>query len=178
MGRDKALLPWDATDLLGHTLARLAVVTDAVRLLSGPEPRYGDRGVPEDTDVVAGAGPLAGLLTALERDEGRGVLLLGADLPLVPTSLLARLAARLESADAVVPVAGRGPEPLCAAYGPACLGPVRRYVAAGDLGMTAFWREVRVRPLCADELLAFGDPEILFLNVNTPEDYERALRLR
>jgi hypothetical protein len=29
-----------------------------------------------------------------------------------------------------------------------------------------------------DELGAFGDPDELFLNVNAPEDYEKALALR
>ncbi len=177
MGRDKALLPWADTDLLGHALARLGRVTDEVRILPGPERRYTDRGVALDLDLAPDQGPLAGLLAALEGASGRAAVLLGIDLPLVPSRLLERLVALGPSVDAIVPVSPRGPEPLCAVYGAACLEPVRVRVAAGDLKMTAFWPDVRVREVGPEELEAFGDPAELFLNVNAPEDYERARAL-
>jgi molybdopterin-guanine dinucleotide biosynthesis protein A len=177
MGRDKARLPWGDTDLLGHALARLRAVADEVRVLSGPELRHGERGVPVLVDPSADLGPLGGLLAALESASGRAALVLAIDLPLVPAALLAHLHARGEGVDAVVPVSPEGPEPLCALYGPACLEPVRRSVRGGRLQMTAFWRDVRVRTVEGDEVGAFGDPESLFLNVNGPADYERARRL-
>lgn len=177
MGQDKALLPWGDSDLLGHALGRLGGVMDEVGILSGAERRYPDRGVAEHLDAAPDLGPLAGLLAALESAPGRGALLLGIDLPLVPSRLLERLVALEESADAVVPVSPRGPEPLCAFYGAACLEPVRRRVAAGDLKMTALWPDVRVQQLGPDELALYGDPATVFLNVNAPEDYDRALEL-
>jgi molybdopterin-guanine dinucleotide biosynthesis protein A len=177
MGRDKARLPWGDTDLLGHALARLRAVADEVRVLSGPELRHGERGVPVLVDPSADLGPLGGLLAALESASGRAAPVLAIDLPLVPAALLAHLRARGEGVDAVVPVSPEGPEPLCALYGPACLEPVRRSVRGGRLQMTAFWRDVRVRTVEGDEVGAFGDPESLFLNVNGPADYERARRL-
>jgi molybdopterin-guanine dinucleotide biosynthesis protein A len=176
MGRDKALLPWGDTDLLGHALTRLRRVTDDVRILAG-SPRYGTRGAPVLTDPVPNRGPMAGLLAALESAGGRPALLLGVDLPLVPASLLARLLALGRSVDAVVPVSPRGPEPLCAVYGAGCLEPVRRAISTDDLSMTGLRGEIQVREVGPEELVAFGDPQDLFLNVNEPEDYERALRL-
>jgi molybdopterin-guanine dinucleotide biosynthesis protein A len=176
MGRDKALLPWGDTDLLGHALARLRSVTDDTRILVGAEPRHTERGFPVEVDAAPDLGPLAGLLAALE-SAPKGALLLGVDLPLIPSTLLAHLATLCHEgdADAIVPVSRRGPEPLCAAYGPRCLEPVRQHVANRDLKMTSFWPDLRVREIGPDELAAFGDPDELFLNVNTPDDYERAL---
>jgi len=46
----------------------------------------------------------------------------------------------------------------------------------GRLKMTSFWPDVRVREVVPAELAAFGDPDVLFLNVNDPADYERARR--
>ena len=174
MGRDKALLPWGGTDLLGHALARLQAVASEVRILCGAQARYGDRGFPVELDPVPGAGAIGGLLAALAAARGRSALLLAVDLPLVPESLLARLATLAPDADAVVPVWARGPEPLCALYGAACLSAVRRRVAGGELRMTSFWPDVRVRELGAAELAAFGEPDRLFLNVNGPDDYAAA----
>jgi molybdopterin-guanine dinucleotide biosynthesis protein A len=172
MGRDKALLPWAGKDLLGHTLARLEAVASEVRIVSGPEARHAERGVPVDTDP--GTGALAGVLAGLAAARGRAGLVLAVDLPLVPSTLLARLLERADGVDAVVPMSPRGAEPLCALYGPACLEPIRRQLERGDLRMTAFWPAVRVLRLEPAELADLGDPELLFLNVNTPADLERA----
>ena len=187
MGSDKALLPWSASDLLDHALVRLRAVTPDVRILSGPELRYPDRGVPVLRDLVPDAGSLGGVLAGLEALAQRGAgggagggaasdagLFLGIDLPFVTVSLLARLAALAEGFDAVVPVSPGGPEPLAALYRPACLPPIRRRMAEGRFEMTAFWPEVRVRTVEGDELRALGDPMRLFRNLNTRADYEHA----
>ncbi len=170
MGRDKALLPWGETDLLGHALARLLAVTGDARILCGPAPRYLDRGVPVETDLVREGGPLAGILTGLAGCADRPGLFLAVDLPAVPVSLLADLVERAVGCDAVVPVSPRGPEPLCAVYGPACLEPIRRRLSAGELKVKAFWPDVRVKHVGPDELAAFGDPGELFRNLNAPAD--------
>ena len=173
MGPDKALLAWGGTDLLGHALDRLRAVCRDVRILSGSETRYADRGVPVVMDTVEGAGSLAGVLAGLEAAGGTG-LFLGIDLPFVPVPLLDHLARLAGPVDAVVPVSPGGPEPLAAVYGPACRAPIRRCLAEGRFKMTAFWPDVRVREVGPAELLAFGDPARLFRNLNTPEDYEAA----
>lgn len=178
MGRDKALLPWHATDLLGHALARLALVTEDVRILCGAQLRYADRGRPVVTDAAPELGPLAGLLAALESSAGRPALLLAVDMPNVPAGLLARLLALLPGFDAVVPVSAHGPEPLCGAYGPACLEPVRRHIARGELKMTSFWPDVRVREIDSAEVAEFGRAGHLFFNVNAAADYERATAVK
>ncbi len=172
MGRDKALVPWGEGDLLSHTLARLAAVTPEVRIVSGAERRHLDRGRPVDRD--AGTGALAGVLAGLATAEPRAGLVLAIDLPLVPSALLERLVAEAHGVDAVVPCSPRGPEPLCALYGPGCLEPIRRRVERGELAMKAFWPEIRLRRLEAEAFADLGDPQLLFLNVNTPQDLERA----
>jgi molybdopterin-guanine dinucleotide biosynthesis protein A len=176
MGRDKALLPWHGGDLLGHTLARLSAVTPEVRILCGSGRRYLDRGVVVHEDALEGAGPIAGVLAALEAAAGRRALVLAVDLPFVPASLLARLVELGEAFDAVVPASTRGPEPLCACYGPGCRDAIRRRTAAGELKMTGFWPDVRVRVVAPHEIRELADPETAFLNLNAPEDYERARR--
>jgi molybdopterin-guanine dinucleotide biosynthesis protein A len=171
MGRDKALLPWGRGTLLDHTLERLAAACSEVRILSGAEPRYADRGLPVDVDAIADAGPLAGVCVGLERAAGRVALFLAVDLPGVPPALLTRLAELAAEFDAVAPVTDDGRHPLCAAYASGCLAPVRLRLAAGERKLTCFWPDVRVREVGPRELAAFGDVEAMLRNVNTPEDY-------
>jgi molybdopterin-guanine dinucleotide biosynthesis protein A len=127
-----------------------------------------------DADLVRDVGAIAALHTALEHATGPA-LLLAVDLPHVPVALLRRLAELVRDFDAVVPISPGGPEPLCAAYGSACRDAIRRTLGREAYKLTAFWPEVRVREVSPAELAAFGDPNRLFANLNTPADYERAV---
>lgn len=174
MGSDKALLAWGASTLLDHTLARLRAVSSDVRILSGPESRYAERGFPVVVDALPDGGPLAGVCAGLASAAEHAGVFLAVDLPFVPVALLMRLLELAPGFDAVVPVTTDGAHPLCAVYGPGCLAPIRRRLAAGERKMTCFWPDVRVREAGPLELAPFGDPALLLRNVNTPEDYEGA----
>jgi molybdopterin-guanine dinucleotide biosynthesis protein A len=174
MGADKALLAWGPSTLLDDALARLGQVVADVRILAGSQPAYQDRGRPVHPDALEGAGSLGGIYTGLLELERAPGLFLAVDLPFVPVPLLSRLLELLPGYDAVVPVSPGGPEPLCAVYAPACREPIRGRIQSGQLKMTAFWPDVRVREVGPSELRAFGDPLLMFRNLNTPEDYQRA----
>lgn len=172
MGCDKALLPWRGSSLLDHALGRLREVCGDVRILCGAAPRYEGHGATIVVDRVTDAGPLGGLEAALEAAEGRPALFLAVDLPFVTAGLLALLLERLDGWDAVVPVVGGRPEPLCAVYGPGCLPSVAARLAQGERRMTCFWPDVPVREVREPDLDGLGDPVMLFHNVNTPGDFE------
>ena len=129
------------------------------------------------SDVLPGQGPLGGILTAIETLGA--ALCVAWDMPFLPAELLAALASGLGDADAVVPESPsrRGLEPLCAAYGPACGPAIRAAVARGDQRAVGFHADVRVVRLPRDAVLQYGDPAVLFFNVNTPDDLARAEQL-
>ena len=47
---------------------------------------------------------------------------------------------------------------------------IERRIAAGDRRVIGFYDDVRVARLRADGVARFGDPALLFMNVNTPEE--------
>ncbi|HOX20539.1 MAG TPA: molybdenum cofactor guanylyltransferase [Gemmatimonadales bacterium] len=126
-------------------------------------------------DVHPGAGALGGILTAVSADA-RPVVCVAWDMPFVPPALLRRLADELHGSDAVLPASGgpRGVEPMCAGYGPACRAAIESVIAAGDLRAIAFHSAVRTSILPAETVAAFGDPAVLFFNVNTRDDLTQA----
>lgn len=128
-------------------------------------------------DVQVGAGSLGGIHAALVH-AGSAVLVVAWDMPFVPPSLLSALRTLGREADAVVPESDsrRGLEPLCAYYSPACLGPVERRIASGDRRVIAFHQDVRLVRLTAAEVAQHGDPAVMFMNVNTPDDLSHAER--
>jgi molybdopterin-guanine dinucleotide biosynthesis protein A len=152
-------------------------VTDDLLLVAN-DPAAGGwlPGVPVQADIVPNAGGLGGIHAALHRARSP-VVIVAWDMPFVPAPLLSRLRIMGDSADVAVPESDssrRGVEPLCAYYSPACLPFVEQSLRDGDLRVVGFHANVRVARLPADAVSAFGDPELLFMNVNTPDDLARA----
>lgn len=178
-GQPKGLLTVAGRRILDRVAAALETATGSAPLLVANDPAAGEwvEGLEVYRDVVPGAGAIGGILTAVER--AGPVVCVAWDMPFVSAPLLAELAAGLEAADAVIPESDsrRGLEPLCAAYGPACAAAIRAALARGDRRAIGFHTAVNVSRLPRERVLQYGDPDVLFFNVNTPDDLERAEQL-
>jgi len=175
-GTDKASLLVGGTRVIERQLGALASVADDVRIVTNEPDRYAALGVRIIADRIADAGPLGGLHAALVDAGQDRVVVLACDLPFVTPALLQTLLAAFETGgevDAVVPRSARGVEPLCAVYAARCAAVAERRIRAGNLSMRGLLKDVRVREVGPDVLAAF-DEETMFLNINTPHDYERA----
>nr|NIP80629.1 molybdenum cofactor guanylyltransferase [Gemmatimonadota bacterium]NIQ58961.1 molybdenum cofactor guanylyltransferase [Gemmatimonadota bacterium]NIU79155.1 NTP transferase domain-containing protein [Gammaproteobacteria bacterium]NIX45544.1 NTP transferase domain-containing protein [Gemmatimonadota bacterium]NIY09836.1 NTP transferase domain-containing protein [Gemmatimonadota bacterium] len=160
---------------------------------------YRDLDLPVRPDLRPGLGALGGLHTGLHwaREAGRpGILAVACDMPFVEPALLSALldraadplrrrkastarrqhAGRRALPDVVLPESRsqRGVEPLCAYYATSCLAAVEARLDRDDHRMIGFHDDVAVAtiPLAAVERL--GDPAVVFMNVNTREDRDRA----
>lgn len=102
------------------------------------------------------------------------------DMPFVPSSLVGELARRVggpagRRVDAVVPVVDGKPEPLCAAYSKNTAEAFADAVRTGILkNSDVLGRLPNVVWLEEADLRRFGDPRVMFFNVNTPADLARA----
>lgn len=125
-------------------------------------------------DVRPGFGSLGGIYTAVV-EAPAPVVVVAWDMPFVSEALLGRLTEGLREHDACLPQSGgrRGVEPLCAAYGPACREAIARSLDEGDRRAIAFHDRITVGILPLSEVARYGDPELLFFNVNTADDLRR-----
>ena len=158
--------------IIDRVAGALLDVTDELLLVANtPDAVDWLPGVRIGADIVPNAGGLGGIHAALHHAQS-AVLVVAWDMPFVPSGLLARLRELGDSADVAVPESGsrRGVEPLCAFYAPSCLPAIDRSLVENDLRVVGFHSSVRVARLPAVEVSAFGDPELLFMNVNTPDD--------
>lgn len=126
-------------------------------------------------DLRPGLGSLGGIYTACVAAPAP-VVLVAWDMPFVPPGLLRALAQGLERWDACLPESGsrRGLEPLCAAYGPAAVPAIEAALAAGDLRAIGFHHAINVGILSTEQVSRFGDPGLLFFNVNTAGELAEA----
>jgi molybdenum cofactor guanylyltransferase len=126
-------------------------------------------------DVLPGRASLVGIHAALVH-AGSDVVVIAWDMPFVPGALLASLRDRLRAGvSAVIPMGIGGPEPACAAYSVDALAHIERLVRAHTLKLANLVDALpNVVLLSAAEVARFGDPAVMFMNVNSPEDLARA----
>jgi molybdopterin-guanine dinucleotide biosynthesis protein A len=129
-------------------------------------------------DIRPGLGALGGIYTAVVEAPAPAVCVAW-DMPFVPAPLLRALADGLAGHDAMLPES-EGPrrlEPLCAAYGPGCRAAVEAALEAGDRRAVGFHPRISLGILPLSDVRRFGDPALLFFNVNTADDLAGAERL-
>ncbi len=145
---------------------------------NAPEARSWLPGAEVVPDRLAVRGSLSGIYTAISA-AGAPVLVVAWDMPFVPAALLKALAERSDGYDVFLPESGgrRGVEPLCGVYGPGCAGPILRQLERDDFRVIGFHREVKVGTLPLEEVVRYGNVEVIFFNVNTAEDLARAEEL-
>jgi molybdopterin-guanine dinucleotide biosynthesis protein A len=134
-------------------------------------------------DLFPGAGPLAGIHAGLSAARHDLLLALATDIPFVNLALVRHIVGLAQGYDAIVPQIPHPAtgelvwEPLHALYRRSCLPAIAARLAAGEHRVVGFLPDVRTRPLTLAEITPF-DPELRsFLNVNTPEDWQRAQEL-
>lgn len=178
-GVPKGLLSVGGGRILDRVVERVQAVTGAPPLLIANAPgasawRPDLKTIP---DARPGCGSLGGIYTAVMAAP-EPVLCVAWDMPFVPEALLRALVDGQAAGnyDAFLPESSsrRGLEPLCAVYDPACGPAIARRLETGDLKAISFHTDVRIGILSLAQVRAFGDPDELFFNVNTPDDLERA----
>jgi molybdenum cofactor guanylyltransferase len=179
MGSDKSRLVFAGQTGVAHIAAALRPLTLSVRLV-GSRDHCGDFQNIPDLDERWGA--LGGIHAALDACRSTWALIAACDLPLVTTELFKRLWQEAETAevfDAIVPIQSDGrPQPLCAFYRrDSCLAAARTLIAAGEHRPRALLASVKTHKAIFDDLADLPGASTLFLNVNTPDDYERAKRI-
>lgn len=169
MGRDKAHLDRDGQPALEYLADLLEPLVDKVWVSvrqGQPADELRDR-YPQIVDRDDDAGPVAGILAALESEPGVDWLVVACDLPNLDAATVTNL---LENASDPRFTAYRSthdglPEPLCALYRPDAKATIRAFVDEG----TRCPRKILIRSEA--ELLEQPNPRALD-NVNTPEDLE------
>ncbi|CUH67559.1 Molybdenum cofactor guanylyltransferase [Thalassovita gelatinovora] len=178
-GGDKCLLALGGRPLLAQVIDRFRPQVGAMMLNANGDPaRFADCGLPVVADDFADAGPLAGVLAALDWAAGQGatqVATVAADTPFLPPDLVLRLQQ------------GRGQAPIALATTPDPENRSRLHPTFGlwsvDLrpGLRAalqqgsrkmgHWAEAQ-----GAARVIFDSPQAQqwFFNVNTPDDLVRA----
>jgi molybdopterin-guanine dinucleotide biosynthesis protein A len=177
-GRDKAALVIQGLRVLDRQLEALRQVTDRIVIVGGSIERFADAGVPIIADRTPALGPLGGICTALEYATSHRTLILACDLPFVTAQFLAYLAETARECEVTMPRTAHGVHPLCAAWATTAAPMVSGLVDQGVRKVRDVVARLRVHIVEGDALNAFDPDGRLLHNINTPDDYARALASR
>lgn len=175
-GQDKALLEIDGQPLISRIVDKLSVLSDDLLIVTNDPDHYEclARSIRLVPDEQPGAGALMGVYSGLRASRHPHALCVACDMPFLNVDLLAYLVGLAEGYDVVVPRMGDYLEPLHAVYAKACLPAMRRLLTANRRQIVAFFPDVRVRYVDADEINRLDPDHLSFVNVNTPQDWVRA----
>ena len=128
-------------------------------------------------DIPGYAGPLSGIVTALEKYNGEGILVSPVDSPFISSAFLSTLLRHRKDADVVIPALDDILYPTIGYYRKNCLPALKEDASAKTMNLTSILKDapLRIRILNAEELQKCGNPVKLLFNVNSPADYTRAL---
>lgn len=179
-GRNKAALRLGHAVILEQQLAVLRAVVDQTVIIASDDTPYRSYGVPIIPDLVPGAGAIGAVYTAIRSASTARTLVVACDMPFLNVPFLSHLVAAGSDVDIAIPRTARGYEPLCATYSRRCADPLRRQIEAKHLKVSDVLAAVRgltIRELGPEEIAPYGQDEVLFFNINTPDDYTRAVGL-
>jgi molybdopterin-guanine dinucleotide biosynthesis protein A len=180
MGRPKAWLPFAGEIMLPRVVRLLGEVVSPVVVVAAPDQEVPalPAGVDIIRDEVEGQGPLRGLSAGLMALQGRveGAYLSSCDVPFLVPAFVRRMVELLGEHAICVPEIGGYRHPLAGVYRVGVVEVARGLLEQGRMRPVFLFEAVPTR-IVGPEELAGVDPEFQSLrNLNTPEEYEAAVR--
>jgi molybdopterin-guanine dinucleotide biosynthesis protein A len=180
MGEDKALKPFLERPLIQRVVDRLRPIADEVIVTTNRPEDYAFLGTRLISDLKPGRGALGGLYTAITSASYPIVAVVACDMPFASTRLIEGMSSLMvqHEADVVIAKSDEGYEPLHAVYRrETCLPAIKSAIDADLWKVIAWFPQVNVHELSAEEIKSLDPGGLAFWNVNTPEEFTEAERI-
>jgi molybdopterin-guanine dinucleotide biosynthesis protein A len=176
-GAPKALLELGGQRIIERVAAVLRSVVDDVLIVTNTPELYAFLGLPMVADVFPDHGSLGGIYSGLAAASGEAAFTVACDMPFLRADVARLVIDHAAEGDVVIPRVGEQFETLHAVYGKRCLGPMEERLRAGRLKIVGFFDDVHVLEIPESDVARHADPTVVFMNVNTPAELERARSL-
>jgi len=178
-GREKAFITLHGRFILDHIYELFQELFDEIILVTNNPEAYLRWDLNITTDLFAVRGSLTGIHTGLFYAANPHVFVTACDTPFLCKELVYCLLDNVKpDLDIVIPCTDAGFEPLCAVYSKRCLAPIEQQLMRKKLKIETLFKKIRLKKILGPTLRQ-ADPDLLsFININTPQDLERAQRLK
>lgn len=176
-GEPKALLALGGRRIIERVVEAVMPAVDDLLVVTNTPELYAFLGLPMVGDVYPDHGSLGGIFSGLRAAPGDAAFTVACDMPFLHPEVVRLVVQRAGEGDVVIPRAGGQLETLHAAYARACLPHMEARLRQGRLKIVDFFDAVRVVEIPEADVARYRAPEVAFMNVNTPEELERARAL-
>jgi len=176
MGRPKAQLLFDGEPLIVHIARALESLFSDIVIVAAPGQELPSLPVTLVHDEEAYQGPVAGIYYGLKAASREVGFVTSCDVPFLNLSLISYLISQVVDYDVVVPYWQDRLQPLHAVYRRSVLPLLQEQLERGELRPISLYKNVRTREILEGEIRGFDPDGMSFLNMNTPEDYQAALK--
>ncbi len=173
-GQPKALMELGGRRLIERVADVVRAVTDDQLIVTNTPELYAFLDLPMVADIFPDHGSLGGIYSGLRAASGDAAFTVACDMPFLMPEVARCVIDRAGLADVVLPLSGGRLETLHACYAKSCLWPMEVKLRQGRLKIAGFFDEVRVLAIPEEEVARFRAPDLIFMNVNTPDELERA----
>jgi molybdopterin-guanine dinucleotide biosynthesis protein A len=176
-GQPKALLQLGGRRIIERVVGALEGVVDDVFVVTNTPDLYAFLGLPMAPDVYPDHGSLGGIYSGLKAASGDAAFTVACDMPFLDRRVVRLVVERAGEGDVVIPRVGGQLETLHAAYHKNCLPHMESRLLQRRLKIVGFFDDVRVVEIAEADVARYADPAIVFMNINTPDELERARAL-
>ncbi len=175
LGKDKGLCAFKGKSLVSYAIEILKPLCENIIISANHFPeKYAAFGLPVVPDEIQGIGPMGGIHACLKQSKTQHNLILSCDTPFVNTDVYRFLLKEVENFQVVCPAHETFLlEPLSAYYNTNVLSDLEEAIRKKEYKMMRFFKRIRFKSVNIDMHLPFFN-DYLFLNLNTPEDMEKA----
>jgi len=177
MGQAKALLPFGHEPLISHIVGVLNRHFDDIVIVAAPQDEFPPLPARVARDEIPYQGPVGGIYYGLQAVRGEVCFVTSCDAPFLDLRLVDRLVSMIGDYDVVVPHWEGRYQPLHAVYRKRVSPILQKQLAEGQVAAYLLYDKVRTLVIAAAEIRAIDPLGLSFLNLNTREDYWRALQL-
>ena len=169
-GVDKGLLELNKIPLVQHLINRIQpqvakIIISANRNIK----RYADLGFPVYEDEISDfAGPLAGILKALQQCKSEWLLTVPADSPFIPANLAQRLGKNIQNNKIVMAHDGERLQPTFALIHKSLASSLEDFLQQGER-KARVWMQQQPH-----KIVDFSDQAYAFININTKDELKNA----
>ena len=176
MGRPKSLLLFDGMPLIVHLARALKRMFAETVIVAAPEQELPPLPAILVRDEVPYQGPVGGIYYGLRAASGKFCFVTSCDVAFLNPSLISHLLSQISDCDVVVPHWQERFQPLHAVYRTSVLPLLKEQLDRGELRPIFLFDKVRTRKIDENEIKIFDPEGLSFFNMNTLDDYERALQ--
>lgn len=176
LGFDKAFIEISGVKLIEMIIRKISPIFKKIYVVSVYPDKfenYRDKKVEILKDEIK-CGPIGGIYTGLIGSDSLYNFVFAIDMPFLDVKLLKYMMKIEKNYDVLLPKTKDYIQVLCGIYSKNITGVIKKNIENKDFKILDILKNLNVKFIEENEIKKFGKPEILFFNLNTVKDIEKA----